>query len=86
MATQSNETPSSESQNASVEGGLPFKLTDGKSGEIAPEERRIYDHIIYCNFGAFPSAGLTGQYPASRIPHWLVSLNGHRKSGWGTPF
>lgn len=56
--------PSSGSQNASVEGGLPFKLTSGELGQIAPEERRIYDHIIYCNFGAFPSAGLTGQYPA----------------------
>ena len=59
------QTPrSSGSQNAPVEGGLPFKLTSGALGEIAPEERRIYDHIIYCNFGAFPSAGLTGQYPA----------------------
>ena len=55
---------SSGSQYAPVEGGLPFKLTSSTLGEIAPEERRVYDHIIYCNFGAFPSAGLTGQYPA----------------------
>ena len=78
MAPQINGAPSSECQNASVEGGLPFKLVDGESGEIAPEERRIYDHIIYFNFGAFPAAGLTGQYPALKCPDWLVLLNEYR--------
>lgn len=78
MAPQTNGTPLSESQNASVEGGLPFNLTHGKSGEIAPEERRIYDHIICCNVGAFPVVGLTGQYPALTSPDWLVLLNEYR--------
>ena len=66
MAAQKHGAPSSGSQNTFFEGGLPFKLTNGESGEIAPEERRIYDHIIHCNVGAFPAAGLTGQYPVLR--------------------
>ena len=78
MAAQHQGAPSSGGQNPFTEGGLPFKLIDGKTGEISPEERRICDHIIYCNFGAFPAAGLTGQYPALKIPDWLVLLNEHR--------
>ena len=78
MAAHHHGAPSSESQNSFSEGGLPFKLPNGKCGEIAPEERRIYDHIIYCNFGAFPAAGLTGQYPVLRSLNWLASLNGYR--------
>ena len=78
MAAQNHGAPSSGSQNPFFEEGVPFKLTNGKSGEIAPEERRIYDHIIYCNVGVFPAAGLTSKYRVSRSLNWLVSLNGYR--------
>lgn len=67
MAAQNLRAPLLESQ-SSGEGGLPFKLANGEYGEIAPGERRTYDHIIYCNVGAFSAAGLTGQYPALRSP------------------
>ena len=66
MAAQTHEAASSGSQNTSFERGLTFKLTDGNTGEITPEERRIYDHIIHCNVGVFPAAGLTGQYTVLR--------------------
>ncbi|KAL9127852.1 MAG: hypothetical protein Q9217_003343 [Psora testacea] len=44
----------------SLAGGVvPFALKDGTTGIIAPEARRIYDHIIHFRIGNFPSNGLT---------------------------
>lgn len=42
-------------------GGVVFSLKDGTKGVIAPEDRRIYNHIIHVKIGHFPSNGLTGQ-------------------------
>ena len=67
MAAPNHGAPSSGSQNPFLEGGLTFRLANGDSGEISLEERRIYDHIIYCNIGTFPAAGLTGQSPVSQL-------------------
>ena len=78
MSAQNHGAPLSGSQNSFLDGGLTFKLANGDSGEISPEERKIYDHIIYCNIGTFPAAGLTGQYPVSRSLNRLMSLNSYR--------
>lgn len=42
-------------------GGVTFSLRDGTKGIIAPDDRRVYDHIIHVKVGTFPSDGLTGQ-------------------------
>lgn len=42
-------------------GGVTFSLRDGTKGIIAPDDRRMYDHIIRVKIGNFPSEGLTGQ-------------------------
>ncbi|KAL9104386.1 MAG: hypothetical protein Q9163_000644 [Psora crenata] len=60
-------------QNLLAVGVIQFAFRDGTTGSIAPEARRIYDHIIGFRIGNFPSNGLTDTQAklilsASRLP------------------
>ena len=53
-------------------GGVTFSLRDGPKGIIAPDDRRIYDHIIRVKVGTFPPDGLTSQ---SLVPITVISVH-----------